>query len=33
MEYEGKDEKVIGTIDDKITGSGPEFFYGREHVD
>ena len=33
MEYEGKDEKVIGTIDDKIVGSGPEFFYGREHVD
>ena len=33
MDYEGKDAKVIGTIDDKIVGSGPEFFYGREQVD
>ncbi len=33
MEYEGKDVKAIGAIDDKIVGSGPEFFYGREQVD
>ncbi len=33
MEYDDKDAKVIGTIDDKIVGSGPEFFYGREHVE
>lgn len=25
LDYEGKDEKAIGEIDDKILGSGPDF--------
>ncbi len=29
LEYDGKDRKVIGTPDAKITGSGPEHFYGK----
>ena len=29
VDYAGKDAKAIGRTDNKITGSGPEFFYGR----
>lgn len=25
LDYEGKDKKAIGEIDDKILGSGPDF--------
>ena len=28
VDYAGKDAKVVGTIDDKLVGAGPEFFYG-----
>ncbi|MEZ5854814.1 MAG: polyphosphate kinase 2 [Hyphomicrobiaceae bacterium] len=27
IDYQGKDEKVVGKIDSKIVGSGPEFFH------
>ena len=28
VDYDGKDKKVVGKVDTKIVGSGPEFFYG-----
>ena len=27
--YEGRDNKAVGRADERIVGSGPEFFYGR----
>ena len=27
IDYDGKDEKVVGKPDPKIVGSGPQFFY------
>ncbi len=27
IDYDGKDEKVVGSVDDKIVGNGPDFFY------
>jgi polyphosphate kinase 2 len=30
VDYEGKDADIVGQIDTRIVGSGPEFFYGGE---
>jgi len=30
IDYEGKETKVVGEIDHKIVGSGPQFFHGSE---
>ncbi len=29
IDYEGRDRKAIGRADDRIVGTGPDFFYGR----
>ncbi len=29
IDYEGKDAKLVGQLDPKIVGAGPEFFYGK----